>query len=186
MIILDDWLLNPLDVRAHALSQTWEDWLGPDGQIYKRIARVEVPGLQEAIEEQMGPVTIHGMGYRLNYGGELPNEAINSDLGWGTHACVVFLCQGPGGTAFWRHEPTGSTAYHPDDYELVKPDTDNPAAWEMRAMVSLRFNRGLIYESDLFHSRFPFEAFGSGPKDGRLIAVAFFTPKSWEDTLDAP
>ena len=36
----------------------------------------------------------------------------------------------------------------------------------------------VIYDGSLFHSRWPFEAFGTGPQDGRLILVAFFTPKT--------
>jgi hypothetical protein len=35
----------------------------------------------------------------------------------------------------------------------------------------------VIYESALFHSRWPFAAFGKGFSDGRLIACAFFTPR---------
>ena len=44
----------------------------------------------------------------------------------------------------------------------------------MRTLARLKFNRAVVYESALFHSRYPFAAFGSGPEDGRLIAVAFF------------
>ena len=40
-----------------------------------------------------------------------------------------------------------------------------------------RMGRAVIYESELFHSRYPFAAFGSGPEDGRLVAVAFFSPE---------
>lgn len=176
IVVQDDMMLDPLEVRAHALAQTFYDWEGPDGQTYKRVWIGEVPGLREAIEEQMGPCHFLGMGYRLNYAGEMPNQSIHSDLGWGTHAAVVYLSAGDSGTAFWRHLPTGSTEYHPDEYVAILSDVDNIEAWEMRMMVSQRPNRGLIYESALFHSRFPFEGFGSTPEDGRLIAVAFFTP----------
>lgn len=41
----------------------------------------------------------------------------------------------------------------------------------------MQLGRLVIYESALFHSRWPFEAFGTDPESGRLIAVAFFTPR---------
>lgn len=65
----------------------------------------------------------------------------------------------------------------PVRFEQVRHDWNDEAAWEQAALVPIRFNRAVVYESALFHSRYPFAAFGTGPEDGRLIAVAFFTPK---------
>jgi hypothetical protein len=162
LVVLDDMLLDPEAVRQHALAQEFVDWEGPDGQVYKRVWIGDVPGLKDAIEEQMGPCEWIGTGYRLNYAGELPNQTIHSDLGWGTHAAVVYLSAGDSGTAFWRHLATGSTEYHPDDYLAIIADVENQDAWEMRLIVAQRPNRGLIYESALFHSRYPFEGFEVG------------------------
>lgn len=178
MIVIDDML--PASVRMCGLAAPYVDWPGPDGQVYKRVSLTAVPGLVEAIEKVMGPVDMLGMGYRLNYGGELPNAAIHSDLGWGTHAAVVYLSDGPGGTAFWRHKATGSEAIDQGDvalWEAVRDDWNDESAWEMVGLAEMKLGRGVIYESRLFHSRYPFAAFGSGPEDGRLVAVAFFTPK---------
>ena len=180
MIKIDQMLANPHEVREAALRAPYVDWPGPDGEVYKRVALVEVPGLQRAIEGVMGPVDMLGMGYRLNYGGELPNAAVHSDLGWGTHAAVVYLSDGPGGTAFWRHKATGAEAIDQGDVDLwhaVRGDWNNEDAWEMTDLAAMKLGRGVIYESRLFHSRYPFAAFGTGPHDGRLVAVAFFTPK---------
>ena len=176
-LIVDHML--PPGVRVHALEARYIDWPGPDGEVYKRVALCEVPGLQAAIERQLGPVEMLGMGYRLNYGGELPNAAIHSDLGWGTHAAVVYLSEGPGGTAFWRHKATGAEAIDWDDAELlaqVQPDWDDASKWDQIGLAEMRVGRGVIYESARFHSRWPFAASGDSPETGRLIAVAFFTP----------
>jgi len=126
-----------------------------------------------------------GQAYRLNYQGERPNQSIHSDMGWGTHALVLYLCEGPGGTAFWQHNETEAVSINPGDvelYEKIKDDWEDASKWTMRACAELKFNRAVIYTSDLFHSRYPFEAFGEHPGDGRLIAVAFFTPT--EETSD--
>lgn len=173
-------------MRAAALASEFVDWKGHDGEIYKRVCITTIPGLQDRIEQLLGcKVNMLGMGYRLNFGGEMPNAAIHSDLGWGTHALVLYLSDGDSGTAFWRHKRTGATRIDQGDEDLwdeVRGDWDDPDEWERVQYIPMMLGRGLIYESALFHSRWPFEAFGTGPEDGRLIAVAFFTPYDMEKT----
>lgn len=181
MIVIDGFITDAPAVRAAGLAAPYVDWPGPDGQVYKRVALVDVPGLREGIERVMGPVQMLGMGYRLNFGGELPNAAIHSDLGWGTHAAVLYLSDGPGGTAFWRHRATGAHRIDPGDhalFERVRSDWDDAGQWDRIDMAPMKLGRCVIYESALFHSRWPFEAFGTGPESGRLVGVAFFTPEA--------
>lgn len=180
MLIIDDFVPDAHAVRAAGLAAPYIDWPGHDGQVYKRVALVDVPGLREGIERAVGPVEMLGMGYRLNYGGELPNAAIHSDMGWGTHAAVLYLSEGEGGTAFWRHRATGAECIQQGDFELfeqVRHDWDTAERWEQLAMAEMKLGRCVIYESDRFHSRWPFAAFGTNPETGRLVAVAFFTPE---------
>lgn len=183
-MLFEHFLSNPQQVREHALKSEYIDWLAPDGETYKRICITDVPGLLEKIETVMGPVDMLGMGYRLNFNGERPNHAIHSDLGWGTHALVLYLSEGPSGTAFWYHKATGARSITVGQVELLEQigdDWNNEEAWELRNFVESKFNRAIIYESKLFHSRYPFEAYGVEPNDGRLIAVAFFTPRFSHD-----
>lgn len=177
MIVIDDFLPNAEAVRAMALCAPYTDLLAPDGETYRRVCPAAVPGLVPALEAEIGPVELLMSGYRLNFAGELPNAAIHSDIGWGTHALVLYLCDGEGGTAFWQHKATGAKRIEPGDYALwerVCGDWNRAEAWDRIRLAEMRFNRAVIYESALFHSRFPFAAFGTGPGDGRLIAVAFF------------
>lgn len=180
MLIIDNAIPDAAGLRAAALCAPFIDWQGYDGQVYKRVALVNVPGLQAAIEAAMGPVDMLGMGYRLNFNGELPNQAVHSDLGWGTHAAVLYLSDGPGGTALWRHKATGASRIDTGQVELLErigSDWDDPQHWEQIGLAEMKLGRLVIYESALFHSRWPFEAFGTDPESGRLIAVAFFTPR---------
>lgn len=179
-IVIDGFLPDAAAARRHALAANFIDWQAHDGEVYKRVALTDVPGLSASLAFAAGPVDILGMGYRLNFAGERPNAAVHSDIGWGTHAMVVYLSDGIGGTAFWRHKETGAHRIDPGELALlerVRGDWNNESAWDMRQLVPMRMNRAVIYESALFHSRFPFEAFGTGPEDGRLIAIAFFTPR---------
>ncbi|QWF19299.1 DUF6445 family protein [Lysobacter capsici] len=177
MIVIDDFLPDGAGARALALGAPYQDVLAPDGEVYRRVCVTEVPGLVPALEAAVGPVEMLLSGFRLNFAGEMPNAAIHSDIGFGTHALVLYLCDGEGGTAFWTHKATGEHRIEPGDVPLwhaVCGDWDRPEAWSQRELAELKFNRAVIYESALFHSRFPFAAFGTGPQDGRLIAVAFF------------
>lgn len=177
--VLDGFLPDPDSVRHLGLSAVYEDWLGPDGAIYKRISRTNIPQVTELLDSIFGAVDILGMAFRLNYSGEPPNQSIHSDMGWGTHALVIFLTDGPSGTAFWQHTKTGRNNILPGEHDLleqIKNDFENEDAWDQRAFVKMEYNRALIYSGDLFHSRYPFEAFGTTPDTGRLILVAFFTP----------
>jgi len=181
VLIVDDFLPDPESVREAGLRAPFTDWKGYDGEVYKRVCLVEIPGVRELIERQFGPVNVLGMGFRLNYGGEMPNAAIHSDMGWGTHAMVLYLSEGEGGTAFWRHKATGAHRIDPGQvalWEQVRDDWNRVDAWDRIGLCEMRFNRAVFYEGANFHSRWPFEAFGTGPQDGRLIAVAFFTPES--------
>ncbi|MFC4728801.1 DUF6445 family protein [Coralloluteibacterium thermophilus] len=180
MRIIDHFMPAPHATRQQGLCAPFIDWAAPDGEVYKRVCLTHIPGLQDRLEAEVGPVEMLGMGFRLNFGGELPNAAIHSDVGWGTHALVLYLSEGSGGTAFWRHKATGAHRIDPGQFELleqVRGDWDNADAWDQVALAEMRFNRAVIYESALFHSRWPFAAFGSGHDDGRLIAVAFFNLK---------
>lgn len=181
LYVIDDFHPFPDDLRKLALQVPYEDWLGPDGQVYKRICKMEVPGIRDMLEGLLGPVEMLGMAFRLNYNEEEPNAAIHSDIGWGTHALVHYLSEGPSGTAFWKHNVTGCNRIDAGDdwlLEQVNTDWNDASKWKAERFVQMKFNRALIYESALFHSRYPFKAFGNSPKTGRLIVVAFFTPRN--------
>lgn len=165
---VSNFLPNPDEVRAIALASRWRDLKAFDGEVYARVANARVPGLQAALEAHMGPCLILGSGYRLNFNGEEPNHAIHVDEGWGKYALVLYLSQAPEGletgTAFWR--------YPGEDHPEIH--TDHPEEWSRTYLCREEFGKAVIYPSDVYHSRYPFEAYGDCPENGRLIAVAFF------------
>jgi len=179
--VYDDFLENPQSVRSRGLRAKYGNYLGKDGEMYKRVSNETIPEVVDALQKAMGrPIELLGMGYRLNYKGELPNHAIHSDLGWGTYAAVVYLSSPPdeqfSGTAFWQHWTGWDRVKKGEETVLVDVinDWDKVEAWEQTAFVSSKFNRATIYRSELFHSRWPFAAYGNSPDNGRLIVVAFF------------
>ncbi len=159
MKIIDDFLDDPEFYRNKALSGHFENLKAFDGQTYERVQPYDSSEVHDKLEQEFGPVLMLGSGFRLNYGDELPNNGRHVDVGWGTHALVIYLSSSPNGgltgTAFW--------------------DTTNDDAF-MTGICEEQFNRCVIYKSDQPHSRWPLEAYGDCPENGRLIFVAFFSP----------
>lgn len=179
--VYDTFLDNPDSIRSRGIRAKYGNYIGKDGEVYKRVCNITIPEVVDALQNAMGrPIDLLGMGYRLNYAGELPNHSIHSDIGWGTYAAVVYLSEPVSpefsGTAFWQHHTGWDRCRVGEESVLVDvlQDWDNEAAWEQTAFVPSVFNRAIIYRSELFHSRWPFVAYGSSPDDGRLIVVAFF------------
>lgn len=179
--VVSEFLPNFDEVRQMGIDAEYVDWYSEkDGNTYKRVSIQEIPGVKEGIEKIYGPVEMLGMAFRLNYDGELPNAAIHTDFGWGTHAMVLYLNDGESGTMFWEHAATKTQSisiYDPILKEVEK-DWNDQSKWDHLEFVKMVKNRAVFYPSDRYHSRYPFAAFGNNPENGRLIVVAFFTPHS--------
>lgn len=176
--VYDD--LVPDGLRAKALAADYMDFTGFDGQVNKRMSLQTLVPLIEATEKVVGPLHLHGTVFRANYGNEMPNALIHCDYGWGTHVGVLYLSEGETGTAFWQHLATQQVGINQQNiYYLprVEKDWNDLSKWSVRTAVQAKLNRLIIYEADLFHSRFPFRAEGTSMEDGRLTANIFFTPK---------
>lgn len=182
LLVVDNFLTNPDKIKELGYSVSYIDWEAPDGHTYKRVYPIEIPEVVEGLSQVMGkPIQLFGMAFRLNYDKEVPNKEIHADLGWGTHAAVYYLSDPPegvdSGTAFWEHK-SGYDRIRKGDYHVFKAvdgDWDKPEKWEQTKFVSCKDNSCIIYKSELFHSRWPFSAFGNSPQDGRLVVVAFFS-----------
>lgn len=179
--VIDNFLPNFNAVRGEATHAEFYDYPAHDGEVYKRVFVKTRPDVIKRLEENFGgPIELLMMGYRLNYDDELPNHAIHTDVGWGEWAMVLYLNDVPenkySGTAFWTHE-SGHTRIKKGDVDAllaVDGDWDDENKWVQHTFVPMKANRAVIYKSELFHSRWPFAAFGGTPDNGRLIAVAFF------------
>jgi hypothetical protein len=179
ILVIDDALENIEEIRQRGIDAAYVDYEPGDGQVYKRVCVCVIPEVLKLIEKHFGDVTLTGMGFRLNYAGELPNQLVHYDKYWGTHAMVLYLHTDPdwrSGTAFWQHQ-SGSLRHGDEWSQFVGERTgDRYEEWMEHAFVRMIKNRAVFYTSDQYHSRFPFHAFGNSPETGRLIVAAFFTP----------
>ena len=176
-------------VRSVVVNGGFSTKKGPDGADYTGISLQPVPHWFERIAELIGKPIIPKLScFRLNLEGELPHSWVHSDDICAKYASVLYLnlpdeCRG--GTAFWKHADMGidRLAKREDmnpgvDYgsycRMIEGEWKKKDAWKQVAFVEMKWNRFITYPTCLFHSRFPFEGFGSGPKDGRLIWICFY------------
>ena len=182
----DDFAADAEAVREAVIVKDFTNQEGPDGGKYTGILQHAVPGWHDRIAELIKKPIIPRLSFfRLNLEGELPHSWVHSDDICSQYASVLYMNapdQCFGGTAFWRHKnlgverlPARETLADADAfYTQMTADWKNLDLWKRTDFIQMKFNRFVTYPTSLFHSRYPFEGFGSGPKDGRLIWVCFY------------
>lgn len=182
LIVIDDFLSNPMAKRNEALAMDYVDY-EHKGVKYHGIGKQHGPPfvhplLDGQISEAMGfPVQQILSFFRLNLGTDEPSTYIHADSDESEFAGVLYLtlpkdCMG--GTAFWAHAAHKSEAALPG---VMLPPASlglDQEAWRMKSIIGMRFNRFIAYKSNLFHSRFPKETWGTTRENGRLILATFF------------
>lgn len=190
VITWDDFSPDAAAVRQAVIEAGFKTQQGPDGAWYTGICEYAVPRWFDRIAELVGSPIIPRLScFRLNLAGELPHSWVHSDDICAKYASVLYLnlpeqCQG--GTAFWKHTALGmDRLLTPDEleargmdpgafYRLMNREWKDLTHWQQVGFSEMRWNRFITYPTCYFHSRYPFEAFGTGPEDGRLIWVCFY------------
>lgn len=182
----DNFAADALAVRDAVITGGFSTEQGPDGDLYTGISRYPVPQWYERIAELIGKPIIPRLScFRLNLKGELPHSWIHSDDICAKFASVLYLNlpeQCAGGTAFWKHKELEIDRLPAKEelkdwetfYLMIEQEWKDLAPWEQAGLEEMKFNRFITYPTSLFHSRFPFEGFGTGPSDGRLIWICFY------------
>jgi hypothetical protein len=190
LIQVDDFASDAEEVRKAVIAAGFKTERGPDGADYTGISQYPVPQWHKLIEKALGGPIVPKMSFfRLNLAGEIPHSWVHSDDICATYASVLYLNspeQCSGGTAFWHHEALNidrlpnreqlaAQGVHADWFlGMMSREWKDLTYWRQRAFVPMQWNRFISYPTCIFHSRYPFEGFGNGPQDGRLIWVCFF------------
>jgi hypothetical protein len=186
----DNFAPDAAEVRRAVLSGGFTTETGPDGAQYTGISEYQVPHWQERIAQLIQcPIVPKLSCFRLNLAGELPHSWVHSDDICAKYASVLYLNppeQCEGGTAFWKHAGLGIDRLPSKEelaakgldadcfYKLIEREWKVQDAWKSYGMAEMQWNKFITYRTNLFHSRWPWEAFGQGPEDGRLIWVCFY------------
>ncbi|WP_396189898.1 hypothetical protein [Flavobacterium sp.] len=87
-----------------------------------------------------------------------------------TVAGVFYLESMPGtGTALFEHKIFGRYSKDPSRNAIYKREEGWSAYMKYEAVANTMF----VYNSDFYHARFPWEAYGHDKTDGRIVVVLF-------------
>ena len=84
------------------------------------------------------------------------------------------------GVALWNHNKYGPKFQLnvkediKESNRLLREESHDVTKFTLDSIVGHKENRAIIYAPSRFHSRYPFKAWGSGKKDGRIVWVCFF------------
>lgn len=186
----DDFASDAAQIRSAVIHGGFSTERGPDGAMYTGISTYPVPQWFERINNLLEGSIIPKLScFRLNLQGEFPHSWVHSDDICAKYASILYLNEPDqcfGGTAFWKHKelkidrlPSKEELKHngadPDSfYKQIEHDWKVVDLWKMERFVGMRWNRFITYSTSLFHSRYPFSAFGDSPSNGRLIWICFY------------
>lgn len=190
VLVVDDFCEDLARVKESALAAGFSTWLPNKGEVGSSV--YEGMGfwgdhslLLRSLILSTGKVLVpNSMFFRVTNEG-MEKAYIHSDRESGNNTCVVYLTEHDtaSGTAFFRHKRTG-LLHMPSIWDMhnqgileeLKSDmvTRDPTKWEQVGYVEGKYNRALIFDAPLFHSRFPLEGIGDAVDTGRLIWATHF------------
>ncbi len=182
VLVLDDFLIAPMAERQKALTATYAPFVSQG---------VEYPGIAACDDDEDGQLIrklIPGgwtgeqtCFYRRSLKDDKQETFIHNDAAMAKYTAIIYLNerhQCKGGTAFWKHKAT-QIDEQPDSndeslFKMLRDDGLDEKKWEWQRTIPMLFNRLVLFDSKLFHSRYPKENFGDKTSNARLLKVYFF------------
>lgn len=190
LLTVDNFSPDLARIRQEVINQGFDSETGPDGLQYEGINKTQYPELIAAVEAALEKKIIPRLAcFRLNLAKDKLHSLIHADTICARYAAVLYMnlpMHTRGGTAFWTHTGLGIDQVPTAEeihgcgmsvkwfLEHLRMDWDNLAHWVQTGFVGMKFNRFVTYPTNMFHSRYPFEAFGETAETGRLIWVCFY------------
>lgn len=189
-LVVDDFCPEIEQVKASVFRAGFDTWRPNKGEVGSSI--YEGMGfwgdhslmLRSLIRTAGIAVVPNSMFFRVTNVG-MERAYIHSDREAGNHTCICYMTEHEedSGTAFFKHKRTGLTEM-PSFEEMIeegifdelKADmvSRDPDKWVQTDYVRGQYNRALIFNAPLFHSRFPLEGIGNSAETGRLIWATHF------------
>jgi hypothetical protein len=189
LTIVDDFLPNAHEVREKAILYGFRTEMF-EGVNYPTVGIDYIPpeilaGMSELYGNK--PINALVMAFRQCKLNSPMHKLVHSDNTTAELAAVLYLnpegtYPSGTGTAFWRHRETG-WEHQPTEREMhdagvsleaLANDKNVPELWDLMFVAPAKFNRLITYPTTAFHSRWPWEGFGTTDEDARLIHAAFY------------
>jgi Family of unknown function (DUF6445) len=196
LLAVDDFLLDPDEVRELALAQRYVS----DLRYFKGVRsdqRFLWPHLREEFSRLLGTPVLEWLGHQAN--GVFQQTGHRDPLVWHHdtqgYAAAIYLTPDPpagAGTSFWRDRSHGCrrSPDHPlerrrlGSEEKVRaassvvyspPNLERPDNWELVESVAGLYNRLVIWDAKLFHSATSYQGFTEeSAASTRLVQLFFF------------
>jgi uncharacterized protein DUF6445 len=191
-MVVDHFVPQPDKVRESALLSGFGTWRPNKGEVGSSVYEgmnfwgdhaTLLRALAKVTQRQIFP---NSMFFRVT--NETTEGAyVHSDREAGDYTAIVYLSrhgEGSTGTGFYKHRETGMThmpsfaqmSADPEFFDRFKKEMVEGSAehWHQTRFVPGDFNRALIFEAPLFHSRIPKHGFGFSPETGRMVWVCHF------------
>lgn len=170
--ILDDFLPHPEAYRKAALESTFKT-LNFETCTFHGIGEPSSPEVPVRLGRLFPGCNPMITFLRHSPAGQVEPHFIHTDIDMGKWSAILYLNPNPpegDGTAFWRHEKTGSIGCMVPHER--SEEGKSAFGWILRNLVQSKFNRLLLFPSDLFHSRAIRANWGQG-ETARLTQVTF-------------
>lgn len=193
LIVIDNFLRNPDEVRRRALELTYNRPGHYPG--LGSVQKIKMPGLTENMSQLVQePLQTP---WTQNYAHETCRLSLASDNKPGrvhidtSHWTGVLSLSrdedSRGGTEFFRHRASGTdhlpltpeelssagySSYDELDAEILQKDALDRSKWDQLLSVPLRFNRLILLQPHYWHTAGP--GFGDSVENGRLVYLMFF------------
>jgi Family of unknown function (DUF6445) len=189
--VIDDFLPNPDRMRKSALESGFGTWRPNKGEVGSsnydgmNFWGEHSQGLRELTDMHRCAVYPNSMFFRVcNENTE--GAYIHSDREMGEYTAIVYLSKHAEqyGTGFYKHIASGRSCMESFEEMRKRPEwfaefkqemvEGDPLVWELLQFVAGSYNRALIFEAPLFHSRSPKHGFGKTVEDGRMVWVCHY------------
>ena len=190
--VVDDFVSDPDSLRESALESGFGTWRPNKGEVGSSVYEGmnfwgdHAMGLRALTRHHRRPIFPNSMFFRV-CSADTEAAYVHSDREAGDYTAIVYLSKHDeeSGTGFYRHIESGETrmrsfaemAQDPEWFAKFKTEMveGRPEVWECWKFVSGNFNRALIFEAPLFHSRHPKHGYGSTAEDGRMVWVCHYS-----------
>jgi hypothetical protein len=190
--VIEDFVPNPDRLRQSALESGFGSWRPSKGEVGSSVYEGmnfwgdHAMGLRALVKAHGQMVYPNSMFFRV-CNKDTEGAYVHSDREAGDYTAIVYLSKHSeeSGTGFYRHRQSGITrmrsfadmAQSPEWFAQFKTEMveGSPKVWECLDFVPGFYNRALIFEAPLFHSRHPKNGFGSTAEDGRMVWVCHYS-----------
>lgn len=177
--VYDDVMVDPDAYRSYALAQTYADVVVAPA-VFKGIAECHDTRFIDAVRALDPSFTPRLTFFRKSPLGQPEPNFIHTDRDMGDVTAILYLNPdhtAGDGTTFWRHRQSGAILSDAEGDVLLSEwlawrDRDQ---WEPWQRVEAKFNRMVVFDAPLFHSRSIDGNYGTTDTDARLIQVLFGT-----------